>query len=311
MWKWHYSLCGASSKPIKGGQWKGLHWRPRPLPHSGRLNWRPDGWWRGDNVSLTEWMRGFDLTGCPWSFTNSWYVNNRSGLILVLSSNLTPCLVWVVRGGGMTEKGGKKKLFSFLGTPNRRPVEWRWHQLWSWRASPRTHKVLARDTTDSGAWHRVYSVERHWKTQLHQQHHNHSLKVLGLKEQHHHHNGRLPSEASGLMLALCPLQWWRGQRRRKRDIRTTKNTCSPSGIRHLLPASLLAQALIAGLARIKNRFVARSRRPSYSCLATPLHNKPTKTVTIWGVEEESPGCGGGGGGGEDECRLCSENMLCD
>lgn len=58
----------------------------------------------------------------------------------------------------MTGKG--KERLSSLGTPYGRPVEWRRRRRWSWRASPRTHKVLAGDTADSSAWHRVFSQRR-------------------------------------------------------------------------------------------------------------------------------------------------------
>lgn len=134
---WHF-LCAGSSKPIRG-QWKAFHCRSWPLPHS--LTAELEAWWIvvQDNVMLLDWMLCFDLTGCPWSFNNGWYVNNRSGYSSSIL-HLLPCQS-EPRGEGETAGRGDKSLLSLppCGTPVESRLAWR-------HALSRTHKVPASDT---------------------------------------------------------------------------------------------------------------------------------------------------------------------
>ncbi len=132
---WHF-LCAGSSKPIRR-RWKAFHCRSWPLPHSVTAELEA---WRivvRDNVMLLEWMLCFDLTRCPWSFNNGWYVNNQSGCSGSIH-HLVPCQSELGGKGDVGKEGpGADKILSSL-PPYGSPVES--HLAWR-HALSRTHKI--------------------------------------------------------------------------------------------------------------------------------------------------------------------------
>lgn len=168
---WRF-LCAGSSKPIRR-QWKASHWRSWPLPHS--VIAELEAWWIvvQDNVLLLDWMLCFDLTRCPWSLNNGWYVNNRSGYPSSIL-HLLPCQSELQGEGDSGKYGiiGDKSLSS--RPPYGSPVEL--HLVWR---QPLSHprKVLASGTltpepgtrSSASAKQTLYSAK--WMTtQLHQAH---------------------------------------------------------------------------------------------------------------------------------------------
>lgn len=90
-------------------------------------------------VLLLDWMPRFDLTWCPWSFNNSWYVNNRSAYSSSIL-HLLFCLSELHGEGDSGKDCGRRDKKPFISAPIRTRVAeclLSYHQ-----ATPQSHTAL-------------------------------------------------------------------------------------------------------------------------------------------------------------------------
>lgn len=133
---WHF-LCSGSSKPIRG-QWKALHCRSRPLPHSVTAElWKIDGLL--SKTMSCFWFECFALISLN-ALEGSIRADmlTTSVLILVLSSTYCPASQISEGKKTMGRKGVRRDRSLSSLPPYGTPVDT--HSVWR-HALSRTHKV--------------------------------------------------------------------------------------------------------------------------------------------------------------------------